>query len=216
MSATDETPGTGSGARGRDAEDRSPAPSEVTRLLAEWREGDEGAFRRLVPVVYAELQRIARLALRGESPGHTLQTTALVHEAYLRLAGTDVEWESSRHFRAVAARAMRRILVDHARRRSARKRGGGEPVLRLDSLEGVVAGDARPGAFLDLDAALERLFELDERKARTVELHYFAGLSYEEVADALEISPTTVFRDLSLAKAWLYRELDPERERGDA
>lgn len=187
-------------------------PTEVTRLLEAWRGGDDEAFQRLIPVVYAELQRLARYALRGEVAGHTLQTTALVHEAYVRLAGTDVEWEDSTHFRRIAARAMRRILVDHARRRSAEKRGGGRTVLRLDSLEGVVPGDSRSDAFLDLDSALEHLFELDERKGRAVELHYFGGLSYEEIADVLEISPATVHRDLKLAKAWLYRELGPEPE----
>jgi len=209
MSPADETRDTGGSVPPGEDESGSTGPSEVTRLLAEWSEGDEEAFHRLVPMVYAELQRLAHLALRGEAPGHTLQTTALVHEAYVRLAGSEVEWEGSRHFRAVAARAMRRILVDHARRRSARKRGRGEPLLRLDSLQGVVAGDSRPDAFLDLDSALERLFELDERKARAVELHYFGGFTYEEIADALEVSPATVYRDLRLAKAWLYREVNP-------
>ena len=197
-----------------DASTRESAPSsgdrtdrEVTELLRAWHEGDEDAVDRLLPLVYGELHRLAHSAMRGESEGHTLQTTALVHEAYVRLVDADLEWEGSSHFLRVAARAMRRVLVDHARSRKAQKRGGGAPVLALDTLEQVVALTAPPDEVLALDDALERLFALDERKGRIVELCYFGGLTYDEIADTLEISAATVHRDLRLARAWLYNEL---------
>lgn len=181
--------------------------SDVTRLLLDWRDGHEEAFDQLLPLVYDELRRLASRALTGEAEGHTLRTTALVHEAYVRLVGTDVAWEGSRHFMRVAARAMRRVLVDHARARKSKKRGGGKAAYPLDSLEGVLPGSARPEDVLDLDEALERLIALEERKGRAVELHYFGGLSYDEVAEALDISAATVHRDLRMARAWLYKEL---------
>jgi RNA polymerase sigma factor (TIGR02999 family) len=179
-------------------------------------DGDRGAdaesVGRLIPLVYAELHNLAHGALRGEATGHTLQTTALVHEAYVRLVGTDLEWESSGHFLRVASRAMRRVLVDHARSRTRAKRGGSAPVLLLDTLEELVPAESRPESVLDLDEALERLLSLDERKGRVVELHYFGGLTYDEIADALGVSPATVDRDLRLARAWLFNELRPEGE----
>ena len=188
-----------------------PSPSgEVTRLLLAWQGGREQAFDDLLPLVYDELRRIARSAMRGEREGHTLQTTALVHEAYLRLVGSDVSWKGSGHFMRVASRAMRRILVDHARRRSRQKRGQGEAPVSLDTLEEILPGGSQPDDVIELDEALERLSALEERKAQAVELHYFGGLSYEEVAEALEVSPATVHRDLRMARAWLYKELREE------
>ncbi|MDZ7780564.1 MAG: ECF-type sigma factor [Gemmatimonadota bacterium] len=169
--------------------------------------GEDTAVERLLPMVYDELHRLAHAAMRGESTGHTLQTTALVHEAYVRLVSADLEWEGSAHFLRIAARAMRRVLVDHARARKAAKRGSGAPVMLLDALEGVVATDSRPDDVLALDDALERLFALDERKGRIVELCYFGGLTYNEIADTLDVSAATVHRDLRMARAWLYDEL---------
>lgn len=186
---------------------RTGGDPRITRLLLEWKEGEEEALDELLPLVYAELRRLASHALRQESHGHTLRTTALVHEAYLRLVGADVEWAGQRHFMRVAARAMRRVLVDHARKRKSRKRGGGTPPLGLDTLEGVLPAASRPDDVIDLDEALERLTALEERKGRAVELHYFGGLSYDEIADTLDVSPATVHRDLRMARAWLYKEL---------
>ena len=182
-------------------------PHQVTQLLVAWQNGEDRALDALLPIVYGELRRLASSALRGEAQGHTLQTTALVHEAYVRLVGSDVAWEGSRHFMRVAARAMRRVLVDHARKRRSAKRGGGAAPLDLDSLEGVLPGADRDEEIIELDEALERLTALEERKGRAVELHYFGGLSYEEVAEALDVSPATVHRDLRMARAWLLKEL---------
>ena len=179
----------------------------MTRLLLAWNEGEAEAFDQLVALLYVELRSLASRALRGEARGHTLRTTALVHEAYVRLVGADQEWEGSRHFMRVAARAMRRVLVDHARRRKSAKRGGGVPPVSLDTLAGMLPAEAREPDVIDLDEALERLIALEERKGRAVELHYFGGLSYEEVAVALDVSPATVHRDLRMARAWLYKEL---------
>jgi len=190
-----------------DGDGTVPVRPDVTQLLIAWQGGEAGAFDELIPLVYAELRRLAQSALHGEAQGHTLQTTALVHEAYVRLVGADVAWEGSGHFMHVAARAMRRVLVDHARKRRSQKRGGGATPLGLDTLEGILPGDSRPEEVIELDEALERLIALEERKGRVVELHYFGGLSYDEVADALEISPATVHRDLRMARAWLYKEL---------
>lgn len=179
----------------------------VTHLIQAWQDGDEAALGELMPLVYGELQRLAHHALRGESSGHTLQTTALVHEAYVRLVGADVEWQGSKHFYRIAARAMRRVLVDHARKRSSRKRGGERKPLALEGVVDMLPGESRPDDLIELDEALERLLALDERKGRSIELHYFGGLSYEEVAEALAVSPATVHRDLRVARAWLYKEL---------
>lgn len=178
---------------------------EVGQLLIAWKNGDGTALARLMPLVYDELHALASRHLRGERPDHTLQTTALIHEAYLRLVGTDVAWEGRGHFLAVAAQTMRRILVDHARGRSRAKRGGGERPVSLD--EALLVSPDRGADVLALDEALARLSTLDERKARAVELHYFGGLTYDETAAALQVSAATVDRELRFAKAWLFREL---------
>lgn len=182
---------------------------EITRLLSRWREGDQGAFEVLFGVLYGELRQLAQSYVSQEKEGHTLQGTALVHEAYLRLIGqSQVEWQDRGHFFAVAARAMRRILVDHARREKAAKRGGGEKVL-LDT--GLVIGAGGPD-FEALDEALTRLSEMDPRRTKVVELRFFAGMKEEEIAQHLGISPATVRRDWSVARAWLFRELNPSTE----
>lgn len=181
-------------------------PGDVTRLLDAWRNGDHSALDRLMPLVYDQLRDLASRQLGREATGHTLQTTALVHDAYLRLVGANVRWEDRKHFFAVAARAMRQVLVEHARERLRDKRGGGAAPLSLDEEIAAYAVE-RPAQLLDLDEALTRLAAMDDRKARVVELHYFTGLAYEEIAEVLEISPATVHRDLRMAKAWLQREL---------
>ena len=181
------------------------ATHRVTGLLAAWSAGDPNALDRLMPLVYAELHARAARQLRGEHTGHTLQPTALVHEAFLRLVDADIPWRDRAHFYHVAARAMRRVLVDHARGLQRAKRGGAAVRVTLDA-ENLAAPEAGTDV-IALDEALERLAATDERKARVVELHYFAGLNYDEVAAAVEISPATVHRDLRLAKAWLRREM---------
>ena len=166
----------------------------------------QAVYDELFPLVYAELRRIAAREMRREKPGRTLQTTALVHEAYLRLLkDASLSFENRAHFLGVAARAMREILIEHARARSARKRGGGAVRLTLDDLVAPVSSPSID--VLALDEALQRLARLDERHARVVELRYFGGLSVEETAAALELSPATVKRDWTLARAWLFREL---------
>ena len=182
------------------------SPRNVTALLGDWSRGDRTALSQLLPVVYAELRRVAMRQLRTERADHTLQPTALVHEAYMKLADQrEVEWQSRAHFFAIASQIMRRILVDHARARHRDKRGGGvAPVLFEDAL---AVADSRDLDLVALDDALSALAELDERQARVVEMRFFAGLEVEEVAEALGVSPTTVKRDWSLARAWLRREL---------
>jgi RNA polymerase sigma factor (TIGR02999 family) len=182
---------------------------DVSGLLRAWREGDQTALDRLTPIVYEELHRLARNYLRRERTGHSLQATALVNEAYLRLVDYKrMRWQDRAHFFAVSAQAMRRILVDHARRRNL-KRGAGLQRLSLDDT--AVIDEARAdGGFVALDAALEDLAQLDPRKARVVELRFFAGLSVEETAEVLNVSAVTVMRDWSTARAWLYRELRSE------
>jgi RNA polymerase sigma factor (TIGR02999 family) len=180
-------------------------PETVTQLLIEWRGGRRGALDELVPLVYEELRGLARAHMSRERPGHTLQTTALVHELYGRLVVADVAWQDRAHFFAVAASAMRRILVDHARGRRRQKRGSGEAGLPLDEALDV---SAQPDPLLvELDEALRRLEARDERKARALELHYFGGLSYEEISEVLGVAPSTVGADLRFAKAWIKREL---------
>ena len=202
-----------------EAERPEPAPpaeraregQAVTELLRAWGAGDAAASDALVPLVYAELRRQAQLALRRESEGHTLQATALVHEAWLRLAGQrGAHWESRTQFLAIAAQMMRRVLVDHARARRADKRGGGGTQVTLGDAElGEHAAAASEDVdVLALDEALARLAELDPRKARLVELRYFAGLSIPEAAAALGISPATVGREWAVARMWLRRELE--------
>ena len=183
-----------------------PASADVTSLLVAWSEGDEAALGLLVPRVYAELHRLAHHQMRGERAGRTLQTTALVNEAYLRLVDTRrVRWESRAHFLAVAAQAMRRVLVDAARARRARKRGGAEPPVSLD--EALLAAPERSAALVALDEALTALAQVDPRKSQVVELRYVAGLSVAETAAVLGVSAETVQRDWKVAKAWLLREL---------
>jgi RNA polymerase sigma factor (TIGR02999 family) len=178
---------------------------DVTQLLVRWRGGDESAHERLMPLVYDELRRLADRYMRAERPDHTLQATALVHEAYVRLVGVDAAWQDRAHFMSLAATMMRRVLVDHARAGRRQKRGGGAAKVSLDD---VALLSPEPSAeLLDLDDALTRLAAIDERKARAVELHYFGGLTYEETAEVLGISPATVDRDLRMARAWLYREV---------
>ena len=180
--------------------------SDVTRLLADWREhGDERALDALVPLVYEELRRLAAARLRGEQEGHTLQPTALVHEAYARLVQADLSFSDRVHFFAVAAQMMRRILVDHARKAKSAKRGGGLRAVTLEDNLASTGDDAMD--ILALDQALERLAEREPRKARAVELHFFGGLSYKETAEALEVSEATVDRDIRMARAWLATEM---------
>jgi RNA polymerase sigma factor (TIGR02999 family) len=181
-----------------------PAPN-VTELLLAWSAGDEAALERLAPVVYQELHRLAQRYMAGERAGHTLQTTALVNEAYLRLVDCNrMKWRDRAHFFAVSGQFMRRILVDHARRHNL-KRGAGLQRVSLD--EAAIIGVDRAAEFVAIDDALNALAEIDPRKAHVVELRFFGGLGVEETAHALKLSPITVMRDWNMAKAWLYREL---------
>ncbi|MDX1502500.1 MAG: sigma-70 family RNA polymerase sigma factor [Thermoanaerobaculia bacterium] len=185
---------------------------EVTRLLEDWRRGDEAALAALMSLVHGRLKRLAAAQMRGERPGHTLQPTALVNEAYLRLLGQRrVDWKNRAHFFAVAARMMRRVLLDHARALQRKKRGGGLRAITL--AEGLVAPDAPEVDLVELHRALERLGALDPRQERVVELRFFGGLTVEETAEALRISPATVKREWGTAKRWLYRELARGGER---
>jgi RNA polymerase sigma factor (TIGR02999 family) len=177
----------------------------VTQLLRQWGNGDKAALNELMPVVYNQLHKLASRCMRAERPEHTLRATALVHEAYLRLVESDVAWQDRVHFFAVSARLLRRILVDHAKANRRYKRGGGAEKIPLD--EAVLIGPQSPAGLLDLDMALERLAEQDKRKSEIVELLCFGGLTYDETAAALHISPATVHRELQLARAWLHREL---------
>ena len=179
---------------------------EITRLLNEWGGGDQEALDRLYPLVYAELRRLARRYMRREREGHTLQTTALVNEAYLRLLDQrHVRWANRAHFFAIAAQMMRRILVDHARRYRYGKRRGAEAKVSLT--EAARSPGERAAELLALDEALQTLARRDERRSRVVELRFFGGLNNGEIAEALRVSPNTVMRDWQLARAWLYREL---------
>ena len=179
---------------------------EVTRLLAAWSDGDTSALEKLLPLVQNELHQLAHRYMRRERAGHTLQTTALVNEAYVRLVGQrEVRWQSRAHFLAIAAKMMRRILVNHARDRAAEKRGGGARPVPLD--DAAVVSDERAAELVALDEALDSLAGLDERKSRIVELRYFGGLSVEETAEVLGIHPNTVTREGGQAKAFLHREL---------
>ena len=188
-------------------------PSEVTELLIDWRNGDRNALDKLMPVVYEELRRLAKRYMAAERPGHTLQTTALVNEAYCKLLNhNQMQWQNRAHFFAIAAQIMRRLLVDHARTRRYAKRGGGARAVSLDEV--ALVTEARAADLLALDEALSRLTGFDPRKGEIVELRYFGGLSVEEVADVLAVSPITIKREWLKAKAWLQRELD-ERH-GDA
>jgi RNA polymerase sigma-70 factor, ECF subfamily len=184
----------------------SVSQQEVTQLLADWSRGDDAAFAKLTPLIYEELRRIAHRHMGGQRPDHTLQTTALVNEAYLRLADqTNPNWQSRAHFFAVAARAMRQILVSYARSNRAQKRGGGGARIELD--EAAILSPEQSKEIVDLHEALERLGTLDSRKAQVVELKFFGGLNYDEIAEVLKIARMTVRRDWEFAKLWLYTEL---------
>ncbi len=188
-----------------DDEAQKPPIGEVSGLLRAWGDGDRGALDRLTPIVYDELRRLASHYMRGERPGHSLQATALVNEAYMRLVDyKGMQWQNRAHFFAVSAQLMRRILVDHARRHNM-KRGGGVQHVSLD--ETAIVGGDRAADLVALDDALDALARLDSRKVQVVELRFFGGLSVEETAEVLKVSSVTVMRDWSTAKAWLYREL---------
>jgi RNA polymerase sigma factor (TIGR02999 family) len=184
----------------------------VTRLLSAWRAGDSAALQQLAPLVYDELRQLARRYMRRERNSHTLQPTAVVHEAFVRMVDMEIAWQDRTHFYAMAATLMRRILVDHAKGRQRVKRGGGAQLHSLDAAEAglITVGPITAGQQFDvqdIDAALEQLTKVDERMARTLELHYFGGLTCPEIAQAMEVSETTIHRQLRLAKAWLLKEL---------
>jgi len=182
-----------------------PAGGEISTLLRAWSDGDQSALDRLTPIVYDELRRLARRYMRHERPGHSLQTSALVNEAYLRLVDYErMQWQNRAHFFAVSSQLMRRILVEHARRHNL-KRGGG--VQHVDLEDAAVVGGDRAAHLVALDDAMNALARLDPRKVQVVEMRFFGGLSVEETAEVLKVSPATVMRDWSTAKAWLYREL---------
>lgn len=179
---------------------------EVTRLLLAWQSGDEAAAEQLMPLIYAELRRLAQHYMDAERGGHILQATALVHEAYVKMVGLELEWEGRGHFFAISARVMRRILIDHGRQRMAEKRGGGELTISLDDVDSAVEISTE---LLDLDRALDQLAGFDPRRARILELRFFGGLTLKETAAVLGVSSATVERELKLAKAWLNRTLGP-------
>ena len=184
----------------------SVSPHTVTQLLQQWSHGDDSALAELTPLVYEELRRVAHRYMEGERPDHTLQTTALVNEAYLRLTDqTNPNWQSRAHFFAVAARAMRQILVNYAKSNQTQKRGGGAVRIELD--EAAILSPEQSKEIVDLHEALERLATLNSRKARVVELKYFGGLNHDEIAEVMKISTVTVRRDWMFAKTWLYDEL---------
>ncbi|HSU59213.1 MAG TPA: sigma-70 family RNA polymerase sigma factor [Bryobacteraceae bacterium] len=191
---------------GEEAAEQTLQDPEVTQLLAQFRSGDRDAESRLVSLVYAELRRMALLCLNRERPDHTLQPTALVHETFLRLAkGNQPQWEDRVHFFAVAGRLMRQILVDYARRHHAGKRGG--PRERIPLGENLIFSEHKPHQLLALDEALCRLAKQDDRQSRIVEMKFFAGLNVDEMAEILQISPRTVKREWTMARAWLHREM---------
>jgi RNA polymerase sigma-70 factor, ECF subfamily len=188
-----------------------PPPNEITERLIAWGAGDRAALDQLLPVVYQELRRMAGNYLRQENPGHTLQPTALVHEAWLRLIDqARVDWRNRAQFFGVAAQMMRRILVDHAKAKHREKRGGDAVKLSLDDV--INLSRERAADLIALDDALDELTRVDERKSRVVELRYFGGFTIEEIAQILEVSPETVMRDWKLAKAWLYQQIRQEAD----
>src|SRR3984893_4537757 len=189
----------------RAAQPGEPAVGDVSALLRAWSDGNQSALDKLTPIVYEELHRLARRYMKRERPGHSLQTTALVNEAYMRLVDYKrMQWQDRAHFFAVSAQVMRRILVEHARRHNL-KRGGGVPHVSLD--EAALVGGNRAADLVALDDAMNTLAQLDPRKAQVVEMRFFGGLSVDETADVRKVSAATVMRDWSTAKAWLYREL---------
>ena len=187
-----------------------PSSYELTQLLIDCSAGSQDAFDQLFPVVYEELRRLAHRYMSRERQGHTLQTTAVVHEAYLRLIDQKhVQWQNRAHFFAIAARMMRRILITHAQSHAYAKRGGGAIKVSLD--EAAILSQERAGELVALDEALNNLAAIDPRRSQVVELRFFGGLSNEEIAEVLKISPNTVTRDWNVAKAWLYREMSKEQ-----
>lgn len=189
---------------------KASTADNLTSLLVEWREGDEAALERLMPLVYDQLRSMAHRYVQRERDGHTLQTSALVNEAYLRLAGQKVGWQNRAHFFAVTARVMRHILIDYARRRRYTKHGGDAQQIPIEEASAMTM--ERATELIALEEALEELAKLDQRKSEVVELRYFGGLSLEETAEVLKISLMTVRRDWRAAKAWLYRRLKAEEE----
>jgi RNA polymerase sigma factor (TIGR02999 family) len=184
-------------------------PGALTQLLIAWSQGDANALEQLTPLVYAELRKLAHRYMNRERAGHTLQTTAVVHEAFLRLLGNPQEhWQNRAHFYAIAAQMMRRILVDHARANARAKRGGETTRVAIDDIDAPVADPALNLDVIALDEALEKLAEIDPRRCRVVELRFFGGLSVEETAHVLQVAPDTVVRDWRVAKAWLFRYLN--------
>ena len=185
---------------------KSPARHQITELLAEWREGNQSALDELYPLVYDELHRLARRYMSRERKDHTLQTTALINEAYVRLVDQkNVNWANRSHFFAISAQIMRRILIDHARRHAYAKRGGGAQQVSLEEVAAITPGQGRE--LLRLDEALKSLAERDPRRSQVVELRYFGGLNNEEIAGVLHVSENTVTRDWNMARAWLYQQL---------
>ena len=185
--------------------------SQITQLLHGWQSGDRKALDALLPIVYKELERLAHFQLRKERPDHTLQSAALVNEAYFRLVGMNTpQWESRTHFFAIAAQLMRQVLVDYARRHRAGKRGGGAEVLPIDDTGLLVQNRSLGIDVLALDDALKSLAKMDARKAEVVQLRFFGGLTFDEIADVLKISSKTISRDWTTARAWLHRELSRE------
>jgi RNA polymerase sigma-70 factor (ECF subfamily) len=192
----------------------TPSAQHVTRLLQDWSQGKDAALEELLPLVHQELHRLARRYMFGERPGHTLQATALVNEAYLRLINSRrVNWQNRAHFFAISAQLMRRILVDHARARGYQKRGGGIPKVTLD--DALMGPQEKGHDLVALDDALKTLAGVDPRKCKVVELRFFGGLSVEESAEVLKVSPDTVLRDWRLAKAWLAREMGKAEANGN-
>ncbi|HEV3410363.1 MAG TPA: sigma-70 family RNA polymerase sigma factor [Chthoniobacterales bacterium] len=186
----------------------APAQQQITQLLSDWRSGDSSAFEELIPLVQPTLQQLAHRYMSKESPGHTLQTTILVNDAYLQLAEQKPNWQNRAHFFAIAAQLMRRIMVDHARQKQALKRGGGALKITLD--EQAHAVENRAIELLALDDALEKLAQFDKRKADVVEMRYFGGLTMEEIAEVQKVHVSTVMRDWSAARAWLFAKLSGE------
>ena len=182
-----------------------PSPQNITQLLAEWRDGNQSALDQLYPLVYDELHRLARRYMSRERKGHTLQTTALINEAYVRLVGQKVNWANRSHFFAISAQIMRRILIDHARRHAYAKRGGGAQQVSLEEAAAVTPDQS--AELIRLDEALTSLAEMDPRRSQVVELRYFGGLNNEEIAGVLNVSENTVTRDWNMARAWLYQQL---------
>jgi RNA polymerase sigma factor (TIGR02999 family) len=186
---------------------------QVTRLLNEWSDGDSAALDELIPIIYDELRSLAARYLRRERIDHTLQPTALVHEAYFRLVDQkEVRWQSRAHFFGIAAQMMRRVLIDHAKSQGREKRGGGRQKVELD--QAAELSEEQASEVIALDDALEALARIDPRKGKIVELRYFGGLSVEETAEVLGVSPNTIMRDWAMAKAWLYNEIKGEDDNG--